>query len=43
MVDRKQETLIVKRTGRHIVIVIGKDAEKVRATAERLEAKVQGA
>ena len=43
MVDRKQESLMVKHTGRHITIVIGPDAEKVKATAERLVAKLQGA
>ena len=43
MVDRKQESVMVKQTGRHIAIVIGKDAEKVKATSERLVEKLKGA
>jgi len=43
MVDRKQESVMVRLSGRHIVIVIGKDAETVKATSERLAEKVQGA
>ncbi len=43
MVDRKQESLMVKQTGRHISIVIGPDAEKVKSTSERLVAKLHGA
>ena len=43
MVDRKQESVMVKQTGRHIAIVIGSDADKIKAIAERLVAKLQGA
>ena len=43
LVDRKQESVMVKQTGRHIAIVIGKDAEKVKATSERLVEKLHGA
>lgn len=43
MVDRKRESVMVKQTGRHIVIVIGADAGKVKSTAERLVEKLQGA
>jgi hypothetical protein len=43
MVDRKQESVMVKQTGRYIAIVIGPDAEKVKSISERLVAKLQGA
>ena len=43
MVDRKQESLMIKQTGRHITIVIGKDVEKVKSISERLVAKLRGA
>jgi hypothetical protein len=43
MVDRKQEPIMVKQTGRHRAIVIGRDVEKVKATSERLVEKLQGA
>jgi hypothetical protein len=43
MVDRKQEHIMVTQTGHHIAIVIGPDAEKVKAISERLVAKLQGA
>lgn len=43
MVDRKQEYVMVKQTGRHIAIAIGPDADKVKSTAEQLVAKLQGA
>lgn len=42
MVDRKQESVMVKQTGHHIVIVIGPDTERVKATSERLVEKLQG-
>ncbi len=40
MVDRKQESLIIKQTGWHIAIVTGPDAENVNATSEVLVAKM---
>lgn len=43
MVDRKLESVMGKQAGRHIAIVIGADADKVKATAERLAAKLRGA
>ncbi len=43
LVDRKQESVMVKQTGRHIAIVIGPDAGKVKAISERLVEKLQGA
>jgi hypothetical protein len=43
MVDRKQEHIMVTQTEHHIAIVIGSDAEKVKAISERLVAKLQGA
>lgn len=43
MVDRKQESVMVQQTGRYIAIVIGPDVQKVKATSERLVAKLHGA
>lgn len=43
MVDRKQESVMVRQTGRHIAVVIGADAEKVKSTAARLVEKLHGA
>ena len=43
MVDRRQESVMIKQTGRHIAIVVGPDAEKVKATSERLVEKLRGA
>jgi hypothetical protein len=41
MVDRKEESVMVKKSGHHIVIVIGPDGERVKAISERLVAKMQ--
>lgn len=41
--DRKQELVVVKQTGRYIAIVIGLDEEKVKTTSERLVEKLKGA
>ena len=43
MVDRKQEHIMVTQTGRHITIVIGKDADTVQSISAGLVAKLQGA
>jgi len=43
MVDRKQESIMIKQTGHHIAIVIGPDAEKVKSISKRLVEKLQGA
>ena len=40
MLDRKQESLMVRQTGQHIAIVIGPDGEKVKAISERLVNKL---
>jgi len=40
MVDRKQEYVIAKQTGRYIAIVIGPDEDKAKGTSERLVAKL---
>jgi hypothetical protein len=40
MVDRKQKSVMIKQTGRDIAIVIGPDAEKVKATSEGLVARL---
>jgi hypothetical protein len=40
MVDRKLESVMIKQTGRDIAIVIGPDAEKVKATSEGLVARL---
>lgn len=40
MLDRKQESLMIKQTGHHIAIVIGSNAEKVASILERLVAKL---
>lgn len=43
MVDRKQEHIMVMQMGRHITIVVGKDADAVQSISAGLVAKLQGA